>query len=360
MKTKHSDSALAGYSHGLEKVYAFETVDPRTVRTLSVETAAEPQAAPKQAETTAVHTPAKEEQLLFSFVAHLPSLRLQEPIEVLGLTPFAQKGLLSLNKKTVQEALELIRSNQRTHKGLGQGHIEEIQTKIAAYLHDHTDNKPSIDFKALCRILCHDLDSKERYIVLSSCSLQSLTTISAAETAEIERWTRKERLRCLSAAITSCQTKHADFLKAILKQISEAYLISWVQQRHGFTTRAELLQCMQGLSGDPQAVKGAILLLELLCSPQTLFDRVLDPIEPNVYAANSKIKEDFLYICRQGASYFYHPFVTYPLEMLVQFIRKDLTRKWIGLEEGFIEKVLTTSSRFTYSNRQICLGISPN
>lgn len=332
------------YSHGLEKIYAFETVNPNTVRSLHIQ---QETIKPVQ---VAIPSAARETQLLFSFVPQLPSLHLKEPIEVLQLTTFTQKGLTTLGKKTIEEVLELMNSIDSSFKGLGQGHIDEIQSKLKSYL----EPSSCIDFSALCRILCHPLDPKERSILQASCGLQSLFSIAPSEIQEVQRWPSSQKQQVLHRAIEKINTQ---VLLDTLKQITDAYLISWIQERCGCITTSDFEECLQGLSREPSLFKGTLQLLKLVCGQIALPDFVLHPIESDIYAASNKKKQEFVQVRQKALSYFYDPFAAYPLATLCRLIKTDFARQWIGFEEGFIEKVLTMSHDFVCCNQQITRAV---
>ncbi|MDB6081640.1 MAG: hypothetical protein JWO53_912, partial [Chlamydiia bacterium] len=86
-------SKETAYSHGLEKIYNFEVVDPSTVRKLSV---------PVSSSQPVGEKPTKvpdNQEAIFNFGAQfeikMTSLRLEEPLDSLDLSPFAMKALTS-------------------------------------------------------------------------------------------------------------------------------------------------------------------------------------------------------------------------------------------------------------------------
>ena len=95
------------YSHGLEKIYAFENINPKSVKTV----AAKPT---KVTEPIAADEDLTTEQLILNlgpfYQEALPSFRLQEPISSLGLSSFALKVLQAQNITNCHDAYNFLES----------------------------------------------------------------------------------------------------------------------------------------------------------------------------------------------------------------------------------------------------------
>jgi len=312
------------YTHSLEKIYAFETINPKSVKAVALKS---------QAQT---FTPHKEppQQLLFPFGPYfeeaLSCFRLNESIASLGLTPFAQKALLSRGIQTVEEACRFLKEPQ----GLGQGHIEELKSKSEAFLgKDPFKKKKSIHWQSLVRLYCHDLEAKERYALLARFCLQELYPLTTGDLQEVNRSSDEQIEKAQERGKVHIQNKSQD---ALIK-IQEAFVRPWLRKRDHVATRVDIIERLWQISEDPhyfhQIEKFLSFHFELFSLPQPV---------PDVFASDTHAQDDFLLVLDIVKSYFYHPFVRYPLAQLIHFAKRELPH----LPDTFIEKVLSLSPHF--------------
>ena len=122
---------MTTYTHGLEKIYQFEVVNPSSVKPLPYAIKA---AIPEQKIENPLTPTTDARELTFDFgpkfATSMPSLRLDEPLEVLHLSVYAQKALLLQGFKTIRDIV----NTAKEKLPLGLGHVEEVTHKIQNYL----------------------------------------------------------------------------------------------------------------------------------------------------------------------------------------------------------------------------------
>lgn len=321
------------YSHGLEKIYAFETINPKSVKSLAVKI--------EKDSSSISHVtpfqPTATEQLQFNygpyFEESLADFRLLEPISSLGLTTFAHKALASRQLKTVEEVILFLKEPQ----GLGQGHLDELKTKLEAFVGKEPFKKRrTIHWQSLVRLLCHDLEAKERYVLLARYGLQELYPITLVEQQEVNRWSEEQ----IEKAHHLVRDKRA-MLDASLFKIQEAFIRPWMRLQDGLCSKKEILAHLFQLSEDRTHFYEIQQMLQALATPLTL-----PLVDHDLYASDAAYALAYRNVIELLKSYFYQPFVRYPVKQLVHFAYVELIRQGHSLSARFIEKVLTHSSLF--------------
>lgn len=317
------------YSHGLEKIYAFETINPKSVKSLSVKI---------EKESTVISAkPTASEQLKFNYGPYfeeaLPNFRLLEPLSSLSLTTFAHKALTSRQLKTVEEVILFLKEPQ----GLGQGHLDELKAKIEAFVgKDPFKKRQTIHWLSLVRILCHDLEAKERYVLLARYGLQELYPITVSEQQEVNRWSEEQ----IEKAHQLVRDKRTQLNEALFK-IQEAFIRPWMRIQDGLCSKKEILAHLFQLSEDRAHFYEIQELMQALATPFTL-----PLVDLDLYASDTACAHAYTKVIELLKSYFYQPFVRYPVSQLVHFAEVDLIQQGHAIHARFIEKVLTHSSHF--------------
>ncbi len=328
------------YSHGLEKIYAFETINPKSVKAVAIQ--------PKAEVFEEKPLATSQEQLLLplgpSHEEGLTSFRLKEPIHSLGLSAYAVKVLLSKEVATVEDVHRFITS--QGDKGLGQSHIEEILTKLALFVGKNPYSlQKTIDWESIVRTACKDLGSKERYLLLAGFGLESLAPMNPQDTQEVQRYTKEQILKVPSPDIA--------FFEDSLYDIAQAYLVPWLKSRHGISREDELLNRLEAISIG--AFRPICAFISTYSAPIKLLE-----LERGVYASDHATLADYKLVIACANTYFYHPHAKYELSTLVRHITLELAKKGHGFSEGFIEKALTISpSLLITSSNTILKNISP-
>ncbi len=341
------DTLTTPYSHGLEKIYSFETVNPHTVKKLS--SAAAPLEATKQTH----HTKETEYSLPFEtgFENALPSLRLYEPLESLGLSSLAYKALIKEGQKTVGDVLMLFQQGSALHKGIKQGHITEINEKVARLVGKNPLHPTSsFDILSLIKTTVYRIESKKRFLLLARCKLHNLFSITPQEQYELRSLSPSKHAEMYREALAECAYSSCEFLIPCLKKVGNAFFKKWLYQRHGFASEKELLYRLQMLSSRAaipyDTHQHCVELIQKIIGTAPVFSYMLLCCSHMVYAADEAACKEYRSVRDHAASYFYHNTVSYPLSTLVHLLEKEFTKEWIGFPERFIEKVLRTDPKF--------------
>lgn len=339
------DVHKTAYSHGLESIYAIENVDLRSIRRF--------QAAPTSIEKKEIKKSKKASiplQLEFpfggAFQNWIEPFFLREPIHVLGLSKFAEKALLEHGKKKLND---LLCTDLRTWiflRGVGQGHVEEIQEKLNTYLAGRDRKKAQgLDFVGWLRALFGEVPTKKLFVVFEKYQLQELVPVTAAESVEIKRLNAEMRKEWVETALASVDR---NILKQDLHTLTEIFLKPWIDQRLGVVRRKDLLERLEGLSEDSAYAKKALKLLqECFGKNDFLFKPFLEDLENGVYCTLPNLAKAFKGIQACALTYFYTQQVQYELNHLVTWIERECARRWIGFPVGFVEKVLKFSASFS-------------
>lgn len=348
---------MSAYSHGLEKIYAFETINPNSVK----------QAAFKP---TVANEPTPNRPLVFKqptlplgpyFQESIPNLRLKEPISALGLTPFALKGLQHRNCKSVEEAIFLLQKDPSSYKGMGQGHIEEISQKIEAFIGKEPFQFVSfVDWESLVRTLIAEIEPKECYIFLSRFQLQMLTQISTSDYQELSRWTKEQIAKGFAKCHDEIRHVKMDFLQEVLHLVSDAFLKPFLRRRCGMSTKADIIQRLEQLSQEKTHFKKIFTLLEAVTTPIQLVQAAT-----GVYTIDHETQAIYQMLVDLAKSYFYKPSLCYPFDMLSKKLYDDCARRHLLIDEHTIQKTLRVSPAFLVqpderSRLQVSLAFIPH
>ena len=349
------------YSHGLEKIYNFEVVNATTVRPL--------QKVQLNAQVSLEDSSLLEEDLVFDFgkpfLTGLPSVFLYAPIEILNLSPFAQKALIHLGVHTVKEAALLSSKKLEEYKGLHRGHIEEIHEKIGKLLGKNPfQKKNTLDFEALLKVVLQVIHPKERYILLQRHGLEALCTISSSDLNEAELLLKSATVhKIYTQAIDTCRLQSKHVLLSLLEDITCAFIRPYLEKELGFVLKDELLEYLMLFSTkkDPKMLFSIIDVLQEILSSEFLLRPFLFEVESCVYAQDSKTVAAIEQIVDIALQYFYTHMVHYEFAELSTYIKKELVIRWINFEEGFVEKVLSTLpifSRFRGQDEKVYIQLS--
>jgi len=159
-KTKPLYSPLASfeemyktaYSHGLEEIYALETVDLSSVKPMEMGGGVEKQRSRENFDFQGAY------QLSLPFsgphLQYIDHFLLQEPIEVLLLSERVEAALKDAGCYYLYELLSQDLQTLALEKKIGSGHIQEIQKSLHEHIQSHRLYQvESVDFTAFCRAL---------------------------------------------------------------------------------------------------------------------------------------------------------------------------------------------------------------
>lgn len=336
------------YSHGLESIYALETVDLKTVRPIQ----------PLAEEDTRPH-PVKEaevslkQQLEFdfgpSFRLWITPIFLKEPLSSLGLSLRAEKILKELNITTFEQLAKANLQQMAVEKGIGQGHVDEVQAKMKEFLRGRSLKESQlVEVGAWVRALLGAVDKKKGAVFLKNYGLEKLVSLSIAGQVEVrtaEGKVREEWLEEVNQILRMPQTKSET--DRLVSSIAHALVIPWINARGGVADMAEVDERLEKIADQSEYFPRLMALLsDTFFAGRFPFDCHLPMPEEGVYCSSEEAVRDYLDIKKVAISYFYHGGVKYPLQQLVRLVADEFGRSWRGFPEGFLERVLRCCPAF--------------
>ena len=355
-----ADIYKTSYSHGLESIYALETVDISSVRRI-----AQPFDPAKKLSKKAPKKLKKDPaQYDFDFG---PGFRewvepffLKEPIQVLGLSKGAEKSLLDNGRNRLQHLVGADLKGFIFLKGMGQGHIFEIKQKLDEYLGGRPVREAfSLDFAAWVRALTAALPAKKIFVLLEKYHLENLITLTPADSVEVKRLSSDKKKEWRQE--TACLLAESK-INPSLKEITDTFIKPWMEKRNRLATKDELIERLERLSDDPAiCLNSARLLEDTYLGGKFLLGAHLECVEKGIYCSEVSIAEDYKSIVACAKTYFYKKLVNYNFLNLSAFIAREFSRYWKGFPDLFIDKVLKISPSFQiYKDEEGQLLISQN
>ncbi|MGZ3633096.1 MAG: hypothetical protein ACXU9U_05595 [Parachlamydiaceae bacterium] len=337
------------YSHGLEKIYALENIDIRSIRKIA------PRNLPSKP-SKKIAKPSlvpQTEQLEFAFEPQfqkfIPPFVYQEPIQVLDLSKRIEQNLLEQNKILLSDLLAHPLETLAI-KGIGQGHLDEISSKLQNYLDEHLNHcEQKIDFSSWLKTLLGTLDRKKCAVLLESFDLPSLLPLSPSDHADLRKLSPEKRSSWIEDAIQEiCCSEKKQRVNADLQQIVDVFIKPWLCRRNGIAHRDELQEYLFKLGNFHSSSLPILLFVEsLYFQDRFLLAPFLFPVEEELFCDNLETAETFRKCMNTAKTYFYHDDLHYPLHSLTQWIDRELASEWRYTPEGFIERSLRLSSAFS-------------
>ncbi len=327
------------YTHGLEAIYKLQTVDLSSIRRVG--------GTPVNETKTFVHA-LDDQQLTLDFGPvyrdWVKPFWFDEPIRVLGLSVNAQRGLVALRKERLEDLAELDFRQLVFGKTLGQGHLDEIQQKLANYLAGvDRERTRRLDIASWVRGLCGELESKSAYLLCERFGLQQCLTLSVGELGELKRASKDLRVRWLEEAFRQINKSS---LIGCWQAVVQAFLLPWMRQRNGLASFSQLTERLQQLSLQPNLVAGLLHMLAELLQRTCPYSIVLHSAEENVFCdslASLKQYDIVLDLCQ---SYFRQSCPQYSYEHLICLVAQDLAKQWEEIDEALIERCLRLTNSF--------------
>jgi hypothetical protein len=339
----------------LEKIYALENVDIRSVRKIEFNPHQHnPEHNAEFIDDGLLDSESQEsQQSEFDFV-HSESIRLEpfilrEPIQVLGLSRRIEALLIAQQKRFIKDLLAKDRHSLAAISGLGFGHLDEVQNRLQAHIKGHDVNKVRrIDFMSWARTLVGDLEPKKLFVALETFELTELVNLTMAENVEVRRATAQARRMWTEEIISELRSpeKQALFFDD-LKKCTAKFIIPWLKNRQGIASETELLERFSLLGHSASDTDKVIKLMKMLYSQdQFLLAPFLVSIDEQAYSDSRETAAEVSIIIETAKSYFYKGDLRYTLKSLENWITRECARNWIGFREGFIERALRKCSVF--------------
>lgn len=335
------------YSHGLEAIYSLETIDLRTVKRIDPFPQSKPEVFKSKNDSVFSDKTQTEFNLGSAFTETMDSFVLEEPIKVLGLSRYAERSLYAQGVSVVQELIKTDLSQYVYLKGMGQGHIDEIEQRLKEYLKDTVLYQcQTIDFSAWVRSLFSTFTTKRMYVLSEPFHLSQLYTLTPAESVEVRLLTYDKRQEWCREMLGELESKRSQLVKGIGRVVA-AFIKPWMTRRWGMTTRQEIVERLQRLADKPEIVEST---LDFFCfvyfANQFALDDWLINKGDGLYFVDSNTQERYEAVIEKAKTYFYKSGVHYGLFELVQLLAKEFARDWVDHSDEFIEKCLRMSTNF--------------
>ena len=358
--TQIKRDTFSPYSHGLEKHYAVETIDLKTLKPFTKKIS--------ERQTITKHLsslPNKNEaQLHFRFGPRfdgtLCTLKLYEPIDSLALSPLTKQAIKGARIENLHELMT--KKNELSKgKGITKGQLDEIDEKFNMYLGPNPlEPIKEYDLKSLLTLFLADLPPLLRLLASKRYRLQHLFAYASSDLLEVERLaaTTKDELVSKTKKIISQKWEK---LRPIIQSMAESCFYPFLERRLGIAQNWELLECFYNrcLGGYNQENQSIIALLQDLLEMSFLFNNSLHQIAMNAYAISSYKAKDFQFVINRIKEYFYNPQMAYPLATITKYLEHDCIKQWVALEQGFVEKSIALCNEFTLvREKQILVVVS--
>lgn len=338
------------YSHGLELIYAIEDVDLKSIRRLNDSSPEEPEKV-KVAEAVIAEVPVAEDELDFGlgFQSCLEPFLWREPIQVLGLAKPLEKLLLHLKKTVLQDLYQIDLQEFVYVRGIGQGHIDEIQSKLKEYLKGkQLDPSQTLDMGSWLKTLTADFEWKKVVVFCEEYGIPELYNLQMPEKLEIRRLT-PERKQDWIADVKNYLRIPAKRkqVNEDLRYITEVLLKPWIRLRGGIACISDIQEHLESLREGPVETSSVLSLFQdLYFEGECPLNTFLHSLEDEIFASDAFIADAYYLVVETSYSYFYQPEVLYTLDQLTGLVERELALHWLGFAEGFVEKVLRSSSLF--------------
>lgn len=347
------------YSHGLEDIYSIKNVDLKTVKRIQKDEP-KPLAEPKEVTTFEIEDSFSDEQLEMdlgdTFRGWIKPFLLREPIQVLGLTHHAELCLVEHEMVLLQD---LIGQDLRKFvflKGMGQGHIDEIQKSVQAYIGNHAlERSFRIEFGSWMKSIFAGLDRKKAAVFLKSYGLEGLVSLSKSEGAEVKHLDSQTKDQWAEEFYVELRAEgrlarvHED-----MSRIVNVFIIPWMRTRLHKATKNELIERIERVSDSTERTSQVIRFFsDVYYGNQFPFTKSLYTIERNVYGSDEGYVIAYKEVIEKALTYFYKPTTHYTLPNLVGLLAREFAQEWKGFSDDIIEASLRFTSKF-----RVCKGAS--
>lgn len=341
----------SAYSHGFEEIYALKNVDIRSIRKI------EASPPPKKVNSKKISRKCKSplfEQLELPFGSPFQTkvdlFIYKEPLQVVGFSKRVESWLLSLGKRFIGDLLDDKRESILDLKGIGQGHLDEVNEKLQWYLEEHLIEDAPQKFNSVSwlKTLVGDLESKKCAVLMNAFQLPLLLPLTPAENAEVRKLSIENRNLWVEDALALCRlpTK-IEQAKADMQQLAQTLIKPWLQKRTGIAREEELEECLLKLSSFyPHLDQTLDFVSKAFFEDAFILSASLNPVEEELYCNSPETAQAFHEVIETTRSYFYKDHLHYPLHSLIEWVSRELATKWQGFEDAFIERALRLSSSF--------------
>lgn len=335
--TAFSDILSRSYSHGLEEIYAIQDIDVKTIRPLEVVVKPEKKSS-AQAFTVRGLPPAQISLPLGSeFCGAMPSLVLQEPIQVIGLQPHLEAYLHGKGVTTVGALLKEDLTSQK-----------EIAAKTSEYLDGRSLYEcDRIDFGAFLRALLGPIQPMKAHIALEQYELEYLYPLNAQQKSEWRRLDEGRKREMASHTWEQLRIQSMGRFSEFMRDITDAFIKPWIRQRQGLAVAYELQERLERVSENiDEAQKVLSCLSQHFCNKAFMLHRHLCQADKGLYADCLETAYAYDQLLEVAMTYFYREELVYDFDQLVNYLSRELVRRWDRLDDFFVVKALRLSPQF--------------
>lgn len=342
MTTKTTSTSVIGrpYSHGFESIYAFETIDPTSVRVMS--------AAPPPVVTQILDPKEPLPDLDLPFVkSSISPFFLKESVEILKLSSHAERFLRSTGHETIEQILTLDFSDMSLLRGLGQGHIEEIRAKLKEFVRGRSlTSRTCVDYISWARSLFHGMDKRVVGVAFERFGLSDALPMSLTEKIEIKKLPQEKKQDWFCHFKSTCKSHH-DTFDSDLRNVMEAFVFPWMLGRGGFASTAELKELSWRLGESREESESVLALFaELFCDGAHPFCSLQESCISGIYTANQNAEKMIRCINNVLNTYFYAPGLVYDLNELADWCEREFACAWINLDREVFCRVVRESRNY--------------
>lgn len=236
----------SSYLKDIEKIYSFENIDPTSVKKISSKNPTE-----KQNKEIPQQDP-----FLDLFPTASFRFKEQEPLESLQLAPFTMKAIRTLALKNVGELQKMLMGDRSRMRSIGQGHVDEIESKVNQFLKKALQpNTPKADLASCLRCVLAPLSSKEQARIALVYGLKSLCFLAHGEEKEAEMSLRQVPVNKREESVSSLKAKLITHSDDIFSLLYDHFTLPALVERRGLAsipTLTLLLYSESGLSSFSQ------------------------------------------------------------------------------------------------------------
>ncbi len=340
-------SSTPPYSNGLEQIYAFETVDARSVRKMASPLRDTSHASEEAENTTPrfkkTNTPT---QLTFDLGSDysfgLPHIALREPIEALKLSSATNRVLHSLGKKNISDVYQLVYKHSK-NSGVHPGILEELRSKIEYRLGpiDPTELQNRICWKSVLRYSFQELSPKFRAFLAIRYGFLPLVEIPMQDLRDAERMMSKNDQKLISNTLDEARYSCSKNILLILEDIYRAYIKRWLQFHEGFETHDQITEALLTISIDHQdLVSNSLICFEELLGLSFLFQHWMVHAIENIWGIDPLVSKDIVQIHELSLELTQDNSIPIHLESLISLILRNWPSLWEAPSQPFIRKAL--------------------
>ncbi len=301
------------YSHGLEAIYALETVDIKTLKLMEEpKKVVVPKASP-------LNSFGEELPLEFPFRKTIPSTFLSLPVECLELP---KSLIVKLKEGGVFFSLDLLEKREEIFKGL----LRQERELLENCFERHFKGKnlhfcETIDWVNFLKGALFPIEKKGAYLLLKEYGLEHLIDLPLSLKLSV-----KTISPFLSKELIEGARAH---LKTVsLKPFLDVFVVPWMRQRFSLASKEEVIERLIRVSETSDHADKIVSFLSEVASP---FE--LTPLSEGVFTVDQFSRDKIYEIEAIAKTYFYKEWVVYPLKTLTRFILAELCSRFIYATE---------------------------